>query len=62
MKADIFNMLEECPGGCIHADPCVEEVVTKAYGKTTLHVIVDCQQRPVCEMWKEEPHEKQGCE
>lgn len=53
MMADIVNMLEECPEGCRHADPRVEEVMTTAIEATTLHVIVDCPHRPVCEMWKE---------
>lgn len=62
MKVDIVSLLEECPDECGFADPCVEEVVTTAFGATTLSVIVDCPHRPVCEMWKEEQHAKQGCE
>ena len=58
MKAEIVNMLEECTEGCMHADPCVEEVVNTAFDTVSLHVIVDCQHRPVCEMWKERESER----
>ncbi len=63
MKAKIMNMLEECPEGCRLVNPSVEEVVTRKFiGDAKLSVIIDCEHRPICEMWKEEQHAKQGCE
>ena len=51
-------MLEECPEGCRLVDPSVEEVVTRKFiGDAKLSVIIDCEHRPICEMWKERESE-----
>lgn len=61
MKAEIANMLDECPEGCRLVDPSVEEVVTRKFsGDAKLSVIIDCEHRPICEMWRGMEREGDG--
>lgn len=55
MKADIINLIEECPEGCACADVSIEDTTTRTYcGKASVNVIVDCSHREACAMWKKD--------